>query len=148
MRGYPLDSGSGTKQVLGAGGRAKGYSPPPGRSRGAPSRRAAGPWGPGPIWSRVSEVLSWTSSVSESVAKRPKSMCTKVSIHSSLSHPILYLISAVHLRQGPTHSDTVWFDVPLSILAHQASGPGVRCMWSHLRGYQRVAPLTTGATAV
>jgi len=83
VRGSPLDSGSGTKQVLGAGGRAKGCSPPPGRSRGAPSRRAAGPWGPGPIWSRVSEVLSWTSSVSESVAKRPKSMCTKVSIHSS-----------------------------------------------------------------
>jgi hypothetical protein len=62
-------------------------------------------------------------------------------------HPILYLISAVHLRQGPTLRHCV-VRCPLSILAHQASGPGVRCMWSHLRGYQRVAPLITGATAV
>ena len=59
-----------------------------------------------------------------------------------------YISSLQYIYVRGPHSDTVWFDVPLSILAHQASGPGVRCMWSHLRGYQRVAPLITGATAV
>jgi hypothetical protein len=35
-----------------------------------------------------------------------------------------YISSLQHLHPGGPHSDTVWFDVPLSLLAHQASGPG------------------------
>ena len=35
-----------------------------------------------------------------------------------------YISSLQYLHPGGPHSDTVWFDVPLSLPAHQASGPG------------------------